>query len=162
MHISRACLFKQIRYCLSVPFFVLVAETHMHTLPRSSFYSLRPSLHSARSAALSSLVLSLSNTRIRFISFFPSFSLFLSYTRPLRSRGMRTLRYYVMPADRESDILCMLMPHNVGFVPLFSIYLFRRPLPRSRPPLLSRTDMSVVFGLPFTVPESDRVPSNSG
>lgn len=29
-----------------------------------------------------------------------------------------------MPADRGSDILCMLMPHNVGFVPLFGIYLF--------------------------------------
>lgn len=28
-----------------------------------------------------------------------------------------------MPADRGSDILCMLMPHNVGFVPLFSVYL---------------------------------------
>lgn len=37
---------------------------------------------------------------------------------------MRTRRYYVMPAERGSDILCMLMPHNVGFVPLFSIYFF--------------------------------------
>lgn len=45
-------------------------------------------------------------------------------------------RYYVMPADRGSDILCMLMPHNVGFVPLFSIYLFGSLL-RVRPPLLS-------------------------
>lgn len=44
-------------------------------------------------------------------------------------RGMRAYaaRYYVMPADRRSDILCMLMPHNVGFVPLFSIYLFGPP-----------------------------------
>lgn len=44
-------------------------------------------------------------------------------------RGMRAYaaRYYVMPADRRSDILCMLMPHNVGFVPLFSIYLFDPP-----------------------------------
>lgn len=40
---------------------------------------------------------------------------------------MRAPRYYVMPADRGSDILCMLMPHNVGFVPLFSVYLLGSP-----------------------------------
>lgn len=40
---------------------------------------------------------------------------------------MRTPRYYVIPTDCGSDILCMLMPHNVGFVPLFSIYLFDSP-----------------------------------
>lgn len=45
---------------------------------------------------------------------------------------MRTPRYYVMPADRGSDILCMLMPHNVGFVPLFSIYLLGERLLRIR------------------------------
>lgn len=57
--------------------------------------------------------------------------------REAKSRqSMRTYaaRYYVMPPDRGSDILCMLMLHNVGFVPLFSIYLFGSSLspPRSR------------------------------
>lgn len=89
------------------------------------------------------------HTRRRFL-FLPSVFLFLRYAhiceqarnifalsssfsytharrRCVEKQNMRMPRYYVMPTDCGSDILCMLMPHNVGFVPLFSIYLFGSP-----------------------------------
>lgn len=51
-------------------------------------------------------------------------------------------RYYVMPLETMgADILCMLMPHNVGFVPVFQ-HLFVRLrfcLPANALPQLSPT-----------------------
>lgn len=44
-------------------------------------------------------------------------------------------RYYVMPLDHAgllADILCMLMPHNVGFVPIFPAFICSASLLRTR------------------------------
>lgn len=127
---------------------------YTYTLPRSSFH---PLFHTPLSVwRPQPRLLSSFFPSVRPFSPFPSLLLLfsgmhakeqrihllhppLSLSRPSPSptttrrkagrRGMRAYaaRYYVMPADRRSDILCMLMPHNVGFVPLFSIYLFGPP-----------------------------------
>lgn len=139
---SRECLFSEIRHCL---FRSLFRPCHASPSPTHS------TAHRVRHLTLSPLVPH--TQRRLLPSFLPSFSLFLSlflgyarthkrlyiralalslslpfsffhsHSRCVEKRSMRTPWYYVMPADRGSDILCMLMPHNVGFVPLFSVYL---------------------------------------
>lgn len=100
-------------------------------------------LLSVRSSLLLRFLLSYSCFRVctrKSTVYTRSILLFLSHGHRRRRRRRRrgggkqagyasayAARYYVMPADRRSDILCMLMPHNVGFVPLFSIYLFGPP-----------------------------------
>jgi len=132
----------EIRHCLSILFLFSLslssllyepfADTRILVCP--SFHPLCPSPCSARST-MSSFLFSVffffsheyvrTNERARIYSF--PFSPSLSF--PCDCHGekgsIQTPRYYyVMPVDRGSDILCMLMPHNVGFIPLFNIYLF--------------------------------------
>jgi len=120
---------------LSLPFVLVVRALRRHTHLTMPIIS--PSLSFALFRTLNdeffpffSLLLFLARVRTHertsayiFVPFF-SFSLF-SLRLLWRERSIQTPRYYyVMPVDRGSDILCMLMPHNVGFIPLFNIYLF--------------------------------------
>lgn len=105
------------RVCHSTLFVLFRTHTHTHTQRRflflPAFLSLSFSFSDTHIQARNIFVLSHTHTRV--------------YSRCVEKQNMRTPRYYVMPTDCGSDILCMLMPHNVGFVPLFSIYLFGSP-----------------------------------
>lgn len=124
----------------SAPSFVLVARALRRRLahrvchptlfaPRSAHSTAAPSFRLFLSFLLFSRIRTHTGARVHSpslsLSLFPSFS--HSRSRCVEKRSMRTPRYYVMPADRGADILCMLMPHNVGFVPLFSVYLLDSP-----------------------------------
>lgn len=143
----------------STPFFLLVARVlRRHTafvIPSSS--SLVPHTQQPAPSFRLSLSFSFSDTHVHVNAYIfalsLSFSLSFLHSRShcVEKRSMRAPRYYVMPADRGSDILCMLMPHNVGFVPLFSVYLLGSP-PEVRS-LLSRT--VCVYPVPRFLSPSD-------
>lgn len=127
----RAYLERSIAF--SAPSFVLVARAlHPYTafiiLPSSSLVQ-----HSTAAPSFLPSFFSLLDTHahvnacIFVLSLSPFVSFLHSHSHYVEKPGMRTPRYYVMPADRGSDILCMLMPHNVGFVPLFNVYLLGSP-----------------------------------
>lgn len=135
--------YLEIRHCLSILFFLALVPfrpcctsplpTHAHLsmpiIPPSLFLALFRTLDSGffPSSSFSRADTHGRHTseRARIYSFRFSLSRSFPYDCSGEKRSMRTPRYYVMPVDRGSDILCMLMPHNVGFASLFfSIYLF--------------------------------------
>lgn len=140
MRMPKMCIYLEIRYCAN--FFLLPFP--LSSLSREPFVDARTLyrvchstlfvLFRTHSTAVPLPSYHLSLSRIRtYKRVIYSFSLTQihtytrAYSRCVEKQNMRMPRYYVMPTDCGSDILCMLMLHNVGFVPLFSIYLFGSP-----------------------------------